>query len=84
MSHGGLHEVHGRAAVEGVADMGVAEPVRRHRLRQPRALGRALDDAVRLRRVERAAAFARAVAWCMDQGCRRNDPNPVRGHAIRT
>jgi hypothetical protein len=26
----------------------------------------------------------RRVAWCMDQGCRRIDPNSVQGHAIRT
>jgi len=23
------------------------------------------------------------LAWCMDQGCRRIDPNPVRGQAMR-
>jgi len=36
------------------------EPVRRHRARQPGALGRDLDDAVHLARIERAAALARA------------------------
>lgn len=25
-----------------------------------------------------------ALAWCMDQGCRRIDTNPVRGQAMRT
>jgi len=27
--------------------------------------------------------LARGIAWCMDQGCRRINPNSVRGHAIR-
>jgi len=27
--------------------------------------------------------YALALAWCMDQGCRRINPNSVRGHAIR-
>ncbi len=26
----------------------------------------------------------RPLAWCMDQGCRRIDTNPVRGQAMRT
>ena len=29
--------------------------------------------------VERLAFVRRARAWCMDQGCRRIDPNPVWG-----
>jgi len=30
-----------------------------------------------------SATEARNVTWCMDQGCRRINPNSVRGHAIR-
>ena len=59
MADGGLHEVHGRAAVERVADMGMAEPLRRHRVRQAGAFGRSLNDAVRLVRLERTTALAR-------------------------
>jgi len=29
-------------------------------------------------------SVVRGLAWCMDQKCGRIDPNPVRGHAIRT
>ena len=48
VADGGLHEVDGGAAVERVADMGVAQPVRRHRFWEPGALGGLLDDAVHL------------------------------------
>ena len=44
-----LHQVRWGAAVEGVADVGVPEPVRRHGRGQAGALGRNLDDAVHLR-----------------------------------
>ena len=55
VADGGLHEVDGGAAVERVADMGVAQPVRRDGFRQSGALGGLLDDAVHLRGIERAA-----------------------------
>jgi len=32
----------------------------------------------------RASNMGLTLAWCMDQKCGRIDPNPVRGHAIRT
>ena len=55
MADGGLDQVDGGAAVERVADMGVAQPVRRHGLGQPGTLGRLFDDAVHLGRIQRAA-----------------------------
>ena len=45
-----LDEMDGRAAVEGVA-----QPVGGHRLREAGVLGRDLDDAMHLRRIQRAA-----------------------------
>ncbi len=55
-----LDQVNGGAAVQHVADVGVAEPMRRHPVRQVGPLGRALDDAMHLAWVQRAVTIPRA------------------------
>ena len=58
MTDGGLHQMRRRPAVEGVRDMGVAEPVHAHVSRQTGAGGGGLENAVGLRAAERAALGA--------------------------
>ena len=46
MAEGCLHEVDRRAALEAVAGMGMAQPVRRHLSGQPGPLGRVKRETV--------------------------------------
>ncbi len=58
MAEGGLDEVDGGVAVQGVAGVGVAHPVGRHLLFQAGAAGGGVDQAADLGDVERSAALA--------------------------
>ena len=58
MPEGGLHQVNRGAAVERVAGVGVAHPVRRDLLLQAGLPGGGVDDAADLGDVERSAALA--------------------------
>jgi hypothetical protein len=55
---GGLHQMNRRAAVKGVAGMGVAHPVWRYLLFQPGPAGGGVDDAADLGHIQRSPALA--------------------------
>ena len=58
VSESGLHQMNWRAAVESVAGMGVAHPVRRHLWLEPGFPRRGIDDAADLGNIERSPALA--------------------------
>ena len=60
MSEGGLHQVDRSVAIERVAGVGVAHPVRRDFLLEPGFPGRGVYDAADLRDIERSPALPAA------------------------
>ena len=60
VAEGGLHQVDGGVAVEGVAGVGVAHPVGRDVLFEAGAAGGGVDEAAHLGDVERSPAVAAA------------------------
>ena len=57
-----LHQMRGRAAVESVADMGMAQLVGRNCRPEAGPLGSPLDDAMHLGRIQQALIDRRSVA----------------------
>ena len=58
MPNGLLDEVRRCAVIQGVADVGMSQPMRRDRLGQPSACCGLFHDPMHLHRIEMAAAFA--------------------------